>query len=226
MKHTKIITLLIAILVIGGTAFADVSLGINGSFGSGVGSVRTGEFDDIYGASDDNMNIIPGFLISSQITFGSESGGFFIRPEAGMLFNNGVGNGFHFTYEDETIGISNDSLCEVSVSTIDIPVLFGMESKVSDVWILDYYMGPYISIPLAGMITSAELTSQLKGISPIFGGTAGVTGNIKAGPGFVVLDMRYLFDFSSTKMEATNGEPVSLYARRNIILNAGYKLAF
>ena len=224
MKLTRVCILVTVILMTGSMVFADVSIELRGNLGSGVGSVRTGEFDDIYGSDDQNLNIVYGFVIAPQITFGDDSSRFFIRPEAGMVFNNGVGNGFRFTYEDETIGVTGDSECTLAVSTIELPVLLGMETDFSGAWTMDYYMGPYISIPVSGTITSSTLTSGLSFSSPVLGGTAGVSGSVQAGPGNIVFDMRYLFDFASTKMTTESGDSVSVYARRNILLSAGYKI--
>ena len=227
MKIARIITILTMVLVMGSAAYAvDLSLGINGQAGSGVGTVRAGEYEELYGVGDDELNMLGGFNIAAQITFGENTSRFFIRPEAGMLFNNGLGNGFYFTYDDHTIGLASDSDCKVSIATVDIPVLLGMETAISN-WMLDFYMGPYISIPVFGTVTTSAGSAQLTTVAPVFGGTAGITGNLKAGEGAFVFDMRYLFDFASTKMAiASTDEAVSVYARRNIQLSAGYKLDF
>ena len=188
--------------------------------------MRAGEYEESYGSADSILNMITGIDISAQFTFGEKKNRFFIRPEAGILLNNGIGKGYRFVYEDYPIGLKNDSDCSISVTTIELPLLLGMETDFRN-WSIDYYLGPYLSIPITGSLETASGTSQLNFSSPVFGGTAGMTGNLNVGPGAFTVDVRYLFDLGSTRMDISDSDNSTLiYARRNIILSAGYKLIF
>lgn len=215
----KVTTLAVFVLVTSTVFAADLSLGIDLNVGTGVGSVRTGELNEQYGVTDNNINPIVGADLSAKMLFGDKSNKFMFRPEVGITLNNGVGSGFRFTYDDYTIGVDDSSECSISVTVIDVPLLFGLETEISEEWSINYYLGPYISIPVSGKFTTSAGVTDLEFTNPSFGSTAGVTGNLNTKSGAFTFDMRYLFDLTATKMNNN-----SIYARRNIVVSIGYEL--
>lgn len=212
-----------------GSSFAldvDFSLGANLLAGGNFGAVRAGNFEKTYGETDSIPNLTGGFEIETQIDFNlADDKSFFVRPCADIIFNNGVGNGFKFTYEDHTIGTTNKSDCKISVTTLDIPLLFGYKQKFSSRISMDFYVGPYISFALSGNVEIQEKSYDAKFVSPVFGGMAGLDGEFKLGRGEIVCGAGYKFDFAATKAKI-NGTEGTLYARRNIFMSAGYRLYF
>ncbi len=204
----------------------DFSLGANILAGGNFGALRAGNFKKLYGETDSIPNLTGGFEIETQIDFNlAEDKSFFIRPCADIIFNNGVGNGFKFTYEDYTIGTTSVSDCKISVMTLDIPLLFGYKQKFSPRVSMDFYVGPYISFALSGNVKIQEKSYDAKFVSPVFGGMAGLDGIFEIGRGKIICGAGYKFDFAATKVkiEGTEG---TLYARRNIFMNAGYRFNF
>lgn len=204
----------------------DFSLGANILAGGNFGSVRAGNFEKLYGETDSIPNLTGGFEIETQIDFNlAEDKSFFIRPCGDIIFNNGVGNGFKFTYEDHTIGTTSESDCKIAVTTLDIPLLFGYKQKFSPKISMDFYVGPYISFALSGNVEVEGKSYNAKFISPVFGGMAGLDGAFKLGRGEIICGAGYKFDFAATKSKIENKEG-TLYARRNIFMNIGYRLYF
>lgn len=204
----------------------DFSFGANLLAGGNFGAVRAGDFEEAYGETDAIPNLTGGFNVEAQIDFNlAEDKAFFIRPGVDMLFNNGVGNGFKFTYEDHTIGTTTDSDCKISMTTLDIPLLFGYKQKFSPKISMDFYFGPYISFPIAGTVEIEGKSYDAKFVSPVFGGTAGLDGAFKAGPGEITCGAEYKFDFVATKAKV-EGIEGTVYACRNISMNFGYRFIF
>lgn len=213
------------VLIVATASYAEVSFGASFVGGSGVGSIRMDSLADAYGKSDDSLNTVGGFSLNSHISFGDGKVRFMIQPEAVMLFNNGVGNGFHFTYDDYTLGIEGRSDGSISVTTIDLPLLLGSDF-VEGNWILTAYAGPYLSIPVAGTCYIANENINLKYDMPAWGLAAGFGANTKFGPGSMVFDVRYYFDLSPVKMiNESTGESMNVYARRAIVMSAGYSFS-
>lgn len=209
-------------LAAGGIASAEVSFGASVIGGGDVGSVRAGDYEETFGETDSIINLTVGFTLDAQLNFNIGSQSFFVRPSVDFLFNNGLGNGFKFTYDDHTIGTSSKSDCKISVTTIDIPVIFGYTAKFSDKVKMNFFLGPYISFAADGTVEFNGKKHNADFVEPVFGGLAGLEGCLKAGPGSVVLGAGYKFDFAATEMEV-NGTKGTLYARRNIFMNAGYR---
>ncbi len=214
-----------SVLLLGTSAFAEISFTGALKAGSGVGTVRAGKFEDSFGTSDSVLNMTCGFDLNAQFGFKIKGQNFFLRPGFSMLFNNGLGNGFKFTYEDYSIGTSTASACAINVTTIDIPLYFGYRHSAGEKVTMEYYMGPYLSFPLAGKIRTAEENFSASFVKPVFGAAAGLDCTIKAGIGSVVLGADYMFDFTATKLKISDAEEL-VYARREISLNAGYRFTF
>jgi len=228
MKTAKVSKKAIMVLVVSAIAvsslFAGVGVGLNAVIGSSVGSVRTGEYKDTYGATDSLLNTVYGIKADVQIDLNIGGLPFFVRPEVQVLFNNGVGNGFRFTFDDRNVGVSTSSDNRISITTVDIAALFGYRSAMTDKVTMEYFVGAYASLPVAGKVATTE-TYSTKMAAANFGALAGVDAAMKAGVGEVVLGARFMFDLTSTKVEISGTEQ-NLYARSAIAATAGYRLSF
>lgn len=226
MKKIKTLGLgIIFSLICGTSVFAQISFGADLKGGTAVGAVRAGDFEDVFGTTDSILNVTYGFDLNAQFGFRIAEQNFFLRPQVSMLFNNGVGNGFKFTYEDHSIGTSYDSDCSISVTTIDIPIYFGYRQNLSNKITMEYFMGPYVSFPIYGKIKTDSKDYSGKFASPVFGAGIGLDCAISAGYGAFVLGADYMFDLTATKLKI-DGSKELVYARRNISLNAGYRIIF
>lgn len=226
MKNLKkIISEIIFSLIFGTSVFAEISFGANLKGGTGVGAVRAGDFENAFGTTDSILNITFGFDLNAQFGFKIGTQDFFVRPEFSMLFNNGLGNGFCFTYDDHSIGTSSDSDCGISVTTIDIPVYFGYKHSVGEKIFMEYFMGPYLSFPVYGKIETDAKDFFGDFAKPVLGAAFGLDCGIKAGKGAIILGTNYMFDFVATKLDI-DGKDELIYARRNISINAGYRFIF
>lgn len=199
------------------------SLGANVLGGGNFGSVRAGNLEQIYGTTDSISNLTGGFELNSQIDFKiTDSQSIIIYPTLDFIFNNGVGNGFKFTYENHTLGTSTQSDCKISMTTIDFSLFSGYKYKFDEKISMDFYLGPYISFPISGKISTVEKSSKASFVSPIFGAAAGLDGIFKVGIGEITAGAGYKFDFMATSAKVNNAK-ISVYARRNIFANVGYR---
>ena len=104
-------------------------------------------------------------------------------------------------------------------SLIDAPVIFGIQA------------GPHISIPLGRLEVYEDRDgaafNERFGIdtSAAFGITAGLFAGFNAGPGRVVGDLRFIFDFNSLDATAF-GTRVEFINRRALAATIGYEISF
>jgi hypothetical protein len=90
-------------------------------------------------------------------------------------------------------------------------------------------LGPYISLPVGKVNASIKDKGMALDTT---GYTLGVTGGfvigIKAGPGNIIGDVRFLHDFSSLKVREDFGDGIqdaSILLRRSINLTLGYEFS-
>lgn len=224
LKKIFLVTTIFTVIT-SGTFAANVgfSLGANLLGGGNFGSVRAGDLEKIYGTTDSISNLTGGFDLNAQIDFKlSDSQAIILRPTLDFIFNNGVGNGFKFTYENHTIGTSTQSDCKISMTTIDFSLLAGYKYSFSEKIAMDFYVGPYISFPVSGNVSFGAESYKANFVSPNFGATAGLDGIFKVGIGEITAGAGYKFDFMATSAKVNNAK-TSIYARRNIFANVGYR---
>jgi len=121
-------------------------------------------------------------------------------------------------------GRGSDSF-DINYNSLDIPLLLRFNFLRSRP-MLGVMAGPQISIPLGRLEiydNSAEAYIEESNIdsSFIFGLTAGLFGGFPAGPGRVVGDLRFIFDFDSVQAEG-----VEFIRRRAAAFSVGYEISF
>jgi hypothetical protein len=118
---------------------------------------------------------------------------------------------------------------ETTYNSLDIPVLIKY-SFLNDPVIFGAQAGPQLSIPLGkleGKVSypggSKTYKSDSDGIT--FGAVAGVYVGYPLGPGSIIGDLRFLFDFNALKRKE-NGKSEDLLTRRGLIFTLGYGFSF
>jgi hypothetical protein len=139
-----------------------------------------------------------------------------IQPEIIFMINNGV----------EISGHGNT--VSIAYHTLDIPLLarwnFILEPVLAGV-----VLGPYISLPMGKLnLSVGDKGSALDTTGWTFGVTGGFVIGIKAGPGYITGDLRFLHDFSSLKLREDFGDGMqdaNIAIRRSINLTIGYEFS-
>ncbi|MBD5399092.1 MAG: outer membrane beta-barrel protein [Treponema sp.] len=230
----KLVTL-VAALAFAGAAFAlDFSVGARGNFNMGLGTTFEKELqEELKNMKDDGVDIsYPlvvgggfgvyghiGFLDFANLTLGA-------TLEFGMNFNNGKS----FKVKDV-----DDSKVTYYAHSIDIPLMITLKVPVAETVKLDFGLGPNFSIPFGAGTVMGDEKYPLKdyydkvsynlNIGLVFDADVG----FKVGPGYVLVDVRYLLDFTPATAKSTvegvtyKGE--YLY-RRSLNIGVGYEFNF
>jgi len=106
-------------------------------------------------------------------------------------------------------------------TSLDIPVLVKY-TFLTDPARIGILAGPYISIPLGKFKTSGYLSTEDEPDGFAFGITAGLFAGYPIGPGRLVGDLRFIYDFSAMKIE----HDYEVMERRGLALTAGYEISF
>ena len=189
--------------------------GLKGIATTGAGSAWSDDFD--FPTNRDNVNFGGGFGLFGHAAFGSGSVRYMNQLEVNLLFNDGIGNSITNFFDGD------DEKGYLSVLTLDIPLLFGVDIDVGKI-VLSPFIGPVLSVPLTGTATFAGKDYDLscKGVN--FGGTVGLGVGIPVGPGQIAIDARYAYDFTETKMKVEDLDGTqTLYRRGGIQVSLGYK---
>lgn len=225
----KIIGMLFAILIATSAFAFQASLGVRGNANFQVGT--TVNKDNVTLNQDAHPGIGGGFGVYTNLGFVNFGKVLFgIRPEFDMNFKNG----FYFKKEGSVITTRTD----FTTDTIDIPVLITFGIPFSETLKLDLGAGPYISFPFNGWKSVGNTLSALGSwatttegkTSPVNWGVAFDAGlGFKLGPGYIMMDVRYMLDLNETKARAVvAGETVEkgLFTRRSLNVGLGYELVF
>jgi len=121
-------------------------------------------------------------------------------------------------------GLGSDSF-DVNYSSLDIPLLLRF-NFLRYQGIFGAMAGPHISIPIGRLeIYDNRAESYIDELnidsSLALGVTAGLFAGLQAGPGRVVGDLRFIFDFNSLQAEG-----VEFSRRRALALSVGYEISF
>ena len=242
----KLLTL-VAALALAGSAFAlDFAVGARGNFNMALGTTYGDEMKDLVDSLKDSGSSVTyplvvgggfgvwghvGFLDFSNLTLGA-------TLEFGMNFNNG--KAFKMDAEGSTI----KTVCYAHA--IDIPLMITLKVPVGKTVKFDFGLGPNFSIPFGAAVKSAvgasEVSIKLKdgegvdkvvynmNIGLVFDADVG----FKVGPGYVLVDLRYLLDFTPTTAKVTysigsgvnSTEKGELFYRRSLNIGVGYEFCF
>jgi hypothetical protein len=139
-----------------------------------------------------------------------------IQQEMIFMFNNGMeisGHGYTYT---------------IDYSTLDIPLLVRW-NFILDPVLVGIVLGPYISLPIGKLnLSTGDKGSAFDTRGHTFGVTGGFVIGIKAGPGYITGDLRFLHDFSSLKVREDFGDGMqdaNIAIRRSINLTIGYEFS-
>jgi TolB-like protein len=107
-----------------------------------------------------------------------------------------------------------------------IPVLAKFTLR-PDIFSLALFGGAFFSIPLGSINYSDSYLDQdeKRTATPNPGWVAGVNAGIKLGPGVIFLDMRYMGDFTATKVQG-GGRTAELFKRSMTAFSIGYEIGF
>ena len=241
----KIVAIMAALAVSSLSGFSlDITAGARGNFNMGLGTSLEGDMVDMRNSMKDSIppsvtwkeggDMGGGFAVYANFGLLDLGGGSLgVQPEFGMNFNNG----YYFKAEQ------GSSVMEMNFydSSIDIPVLVTFTYPVMDALSIGGGIGPYLSIPILcdGKEEVTGLGStvfsddyDLKG-SMNFGLAFDVNGAYKVGPGSIVLDLRYMMDFTPTKLTMkekdtgnTYQENEEIFTRRALTIGLGYQIKF
>jgi len=122
----------------------------------------------------------------------------------------------------------------VSYTSLDIPILFRYSLLNSQI-LFGFQAGPHISIPL-GRLAVTEDWDHYVSVNRInerfaidtrasFGLTTGIFAGFQTGPGRVVGDLRFIFDFNSMQVY-DRGNRIDFITRRALSIAIGYQQSF
>lgn len=232
----KRLVTLVAALAFAGAAFAlDFSVGARGNFNMGLGST----FDkDTKKSVESYWKDSLGFDISYPLVVG---GGFGVYGHVGFLdfannltlgatveFGMNFNNGKSYKIKD----VDNSKFTYYAHS-VDIPLMITLKVPVAETIKLDFGLGPNFSIPFGAGYASADERYPFKddfdkvkynlNFGLIFDADVG----FKVGPGYVLVDLRYLLDFTPTTAKFNgSSEKNKLFYRRSLNLGVGYEFNF
>jgi hypothetical protein len=164
-------------------------------------------FNAVEESVNNYLNVSAAFQVSAQLLS-------FLGVQTEAIFTSDYAP-FRIINENQTaIDLYRDPFRSYSLM---IPLLVKLTHRQSR-YFATVFGGAYLSLPLG------EMQSRGGGfnfsVDPPFGYTAGVSTGIKAGPGFVFLDLRWSADLGQTIK--TNGDP--LYKRSMFAISIGYEL--
>ncbi|MBD5406641.1 MAG: PorT family protein [Treponema sp.] len=238
----KLVTL-VAALALAGAAFAlDFSVGARGNFNMGLGTTFEKDVQkslkDAKDAGEDisfPLVVGGGFGVYGHIGFLDFGNNLTLGAtlEFGLNFNNGKS---YKSFEYFGHNYSEEVKRTVYAHSIDIPLMITLKVPVAETVKLDFGLGPNFSIPFGAGTAMDDEKYLLKdyydkvsynlNIGLIFDADVG----FKVGPGYVLVDLRYLLDFTPTtakpKNNGVSAEKSEMFYRRSLNLGVGYEFNF
>lgn len=238
----RLVTLVVA-LAFAGAAFAlDFSVGARGNFNMGLGTTFEKDSQEYIDSVKDS-----GIDVSHPLVVG---GGFGVYGHIGFLnFANNLSLGatleFGLNFHNgKSYKIIDDRITDDGMKSkityyahsIDIPLMITLKVPVAETVKLDFGLGPNFSIPFGAGSSSGDERYPFKdafdevkydlNIGLVFDADVG----FKVGPGYVLVDLRYLLDFTPITARAKNyGSPAykeELFYRFGLNLGVGYEFNF
>jgi len=240
MKKLVLFTLIfmMAFTVVFSQAPGTFTVGARGGLGIGFNdfsSAAKSEFRDDWGLGNnwDRWISMESLLhpVISAFGFYTFAPNMAVQLEANIMINQGARVIIH---EDVasimSFGfITAEMTTEYKFVSLDVPVLFRytfMDAPVS----VGLLAGPYLSIPVGKLKTTMTIKGDtgsssgevdMEGVG--FGAAAGLFVAYPMGPGSIVGDVRFLFDFVHPKIKGTT-DP--MWNRRALNITAGYQMTF
>jgi hypothetical protein len=118
-------------------------------------------------------------------------------------------------------GLEDNFGADATYNSLDIPVLVKY-SFLNKPLIVGVEGGPQLSIPI-GKYKDPRGNFDTDG--PTFGAVAGVYAGYPLGPGRIIGDLRFLFDFNKLKAKE-GGVTENILTRRGLIFAVGYEYSF
>ncbi|MDE5797560.1 MAG: PorT family protein [Treponemataceae bacterium] len=220
----KLIACAVAAVAAVSMATAEITVGVRGIFGVGLGTTLADDMDSFDLDLGGTLNVggtvfvkIP--LVASLV----------VQPEVGFTYNmvgmkGDLGYGAYAAYAIE-------EKIDCSYKAIDIPVLVGWDFKINDSFTVTPLVGPKISIPVGKLATETEVSGG--GVSAkedddfdidssvLFSIVVGAGVAYKVGPGAIVGDLRYNIGISSLALESGD-----VATPRGLQLSVGYQISF
>lgn len=217
----KLIACAVAAIAAVSMATAEISVGVRGIFGVGLGTTLSDDMDafdlDLGGTLNAGGTVFMKIPVFASLV---------VQPELGFTYNM-VGMKGDMRYGAYSVEVEMDC----SYNAIDIPVLVGWDFKVSDNLTVTPLIGPKISIPVGKL--AAETEVSVGGVSEkedddydidtsvLFGVVVGAGVAYKVGPGAIVGDLRYNIGVSSLALESGD-----VATSRGLQLSVGYQISF
>lgn len=221
----KLIACAVAAIAAVSMATAEITVGVRGIFGVGLGTTLADNMDfadlDLGGtlnAGGTAFVKIP--LVASLV----------VQPELGFTYNM-VGAKMTMISDGYAVKAEMNG----AYNTIDIPILVGWDFKINDNFTITPLVGPKFSIPVGEF--SAEIEASSGGVSlnvpydlgidtsVLFSIVVGAGVAYKVGPGAIVGDLRYNIGASELKTE-DSGEKIAIATPRSLQLSVGYQISF
>ena len=176
-----------------------------------------GHFDDPGHSTVDEMRINFIFAGHGAYTFTDRIS---IQAELNFMVNQGY---------NLRVSVDGDLLHseKVRYSSLDIPVLLRYNFLNSSS-VFGILAGPHISIPI-GMVEFSEGGNSDEFqiyTAATFGLSAGIFGGFRAGPGRVIGDLRFIFDFNSVEERREGAGGFEFMRRRALLFSLGYEMSF
>jgi len=221
MKKTLIVVLIL--LMASSGLYAQMSFG--GRAGIVFGFNNAAELGDL-GKADPDIDVSEKMLLNfNAAVYGAFalSEALSIQAELNFMINQGYKVEGSFVDSGTTFPVSG----EVYYTSLDIPILVKY-SFLNDPLLFGAMVGPHISIPLGK--ATVYVPSEGKGEIELdnfatFGFTAGVFAGLPIGPGRLVGDLRFIFDFNAAEIDVVFFS-MEIMKRRALSLTVGYELSF
>jgi len=142
-----------------------------------------------------------------------------IQTELNLMINQGYGL---------RVSVDGDLLHseDITYTSLDIPILLRY-NFLNSPSVLGILAGPHVSIPIGRARFTEGGTSEEIDIYTVttFGLSAGIFGGIQAGPGRIMGDLRFIFDFNPVEKRPRE-ESFAFMQRRALLFTLGYEMSF
>jgi hypothetical protein len=216
----KALIVMLAILMLSTALYAQnagiFAVGIRGGLAFGFHEL---ENDDIDGVDKEPVFLNPNVAVYGAYAFTDNVA---LQAELNFMINQGL----KLKFSESGVAFST----EYTYTSLDIPILL----KYSFDFGLGLLAGPHISIPLGKISTNVSYSmfgysgSEKLNIDPdgvTFGLTGGLFYGFPLGPGRLIGDLRFVFDFMPQKGKYED-RSADILSRRALALTIGYEFSF